>query len=235
MGNLAKVSERSSGLKLLCGTLLALAIAPSSLHAHDAATPSDTAGPPCCYMPKGTYSTDTEIDERERRFVTSVLILMQEDNIAENRSDERIVRCLFIPSFGRPAMVRTTLTSVSAVTMFKQLSGNGGFELGQLALAKSGTLSAKESSQLEKLLAPLPLDGLGRTGGGPAEYLDHDLLVLEVLADARYHVRFEELPNDHGNGADLRRFCAKAMMMTAKLSTKSTVIKKLLDGVALQE
>ena len=181
------------------------------------------------YMPEGSFSTRAEADERERKFATSILMMLGEGNLREGPS--RAVdsyRCLVVPSFDRTTMVRLDRRSGTTKITLKQLA------TGAVAPTEpmSRDLQAGEVARIGPALQDLRLDGLARPDGSPPGYTDTNLLVFESVVGGRYHVRFEESPNERGSGQDLREACVRMLCLTGRFDESSSLMRELGAGAS---
>jgi hypothetical protein len=209
------------------GLTLALASLTSSISGSEDA--GAQAPETCCYMPQRTWSTNGEADQRNRAFVTSILILMGEENLREtmSRTDETY-RCLYLPSSDHSTLVRADRHGQTWDLTTKQLSGTGDYAMGDLIRSWKRRASIREAGAIRRTVSSLRLDGLARPDGAHPGYLHADVLALESIVSGRYHIRFEEFPNQRQSGADLRQACWQLLCTTGHLSGESELLRALL-------
>jgi hypothetical protein len=162
------------------------------------------------YMPPGSYSSEQIADERQRAFLSNILLLMGERKISNEHSREvTTIRCLFVPSDASPTLVKLEGRGARWQLTVKMLSGVGGGEFGDLIATRQRMLSRSEADVLLRSFEKVGLDGRARPTGGPPEYLHNDHLALEAWREGVYHVRFLELPNRANSGKDIKHACGE--------------------------
>ena len=210
--------------------LILLAVVPLSLvrSTTQIADGGSSDAEACCYMPRGSWSTEPAADQRDRAFVTSILMLMSEERLQERRSPpDQTYRCLYLTELEHSTLVRADRRGEVWQLTFKQLSGTGGYADGELIRNTTRSASSPQAAVIRRAVQGLRLDGLARPEGGPPAFLHADLLALESVVDGEYRIRFEEFPNERGSGGDLRAACWRLLCATGQLADRSKLLRAL--------
>jgi hypothetical protein len=160
------------------------------------------------YFPKGVehwYSTN--------------LATMKEPSLYEQRTDKNVeqYRFLWLRTFDKPIAVRIQKDNAGVTLRVIRLSGEGGYDPGQIDYDESLTLTTNQWDEFTKLLEKasfwkLPTDE--KDAGG----LDGSQWVLEGQAAGKYHVVDRWTPAAHRDKRHLDDFvaCCRYLLKLSK-------------------
>jgi hypothetical protein len=103
-----------------------------------------------------------------------------------------VVRLLCLPTWSQACAVRVEPHGLTWRLVAKEVSGEAGFEVGQLVRSEARVLSAAEYRQAEELWEYLRFWSLPPAGG--EDVLDGTTYLLEAAQHGRYHAAVREDP-----------------------------------------
>jgi hypothetical protein len=138
------------------------------------------------YFPPGSLDARPDLHSCDASWFGSYLEAMEEKPLLPARHSPLTFRCLCLPTWGQPWMVRIEELGLGWSLSGRQLTGDGGFEVGEICRRVRRTLSGEESARVTGLLTalcfwdrPTTVDHFG---------FDGTTWVLEGTDSGRYHV-----------------------------------------------
>ncbi len=139
------------------------------------------------YFPPGVLEAKPDLHADQADWFGTYLAALEEEPLYPASSAlPTTFRCLCLPTWTRPSVVRIELHGLSWQLTGKQARGDGGFQVGRVVKRISRFLEAGEANRLADLLLYLRFWQLPTFVGDAG--LDGTTWVLEGISRGRYHV-----------------------------------------------
>lgn len=138
-------------------------------------------------FPPGTFLRQSWLDTFRRDWYSEHLRAMGEPALSEARQqDIALYRILVLPSFGRSWLIRVAKQGGAITLRYKELTGQGGFDPGRLAIDERRTMSGEQWDEFVDLIDASDFWRLPTSGG--TRGLDGTEVIVEGIKNGRYHV-----------------------------------------------
>lgn len=142
-------------------------------------------------LPREIWSSDPYIYDK----CVDVLLKMREKPLSTPAAYQAdVFRLIYIPTFSNPAVVRLERSGGGWRGVFKRCEGQGGYEVGELAVVAESDLSPEEVRQVDYLLEKVAFWEMPTRDGNKG--FDGDQNVLEGIQSGKYHAVARWSPRD---------------------------------------